>query len=130
MLFFIISFLGFCQADTPHLTRSQCKQLIINHKPAADVDYQPGIDVKGNPVVPADISPPKNYGLGDNVEIDIGSRHKRVAPRTPSRLRNSDVSFGTVNITKDGKVYINGEVVGDTQREELEEHCRELYPDL
>ncbi|HIC81294.1 MAG TPA: hypothetical protein EYP07_10060, partial [Kiloniellaceae bacterium] len=43
-------------AEQPYLTitRADCQRL-VRHLPAADVAYQPGVDVRGRPVAPADL---------------------------------------------------------------------------
>ena len=45
------------QADTIVMDQSLCKYL-VEHKADADVEYQPGIDVHGKPVVGADLDEP------------------------------------------------------------------------
>lgn len=43
---------------TPDLDPETCKQL-VTHQPAPGVEYKPGIDVQGKPVVEADLTKPQ-----------------------------------------------------------------------
>ena len=45
------------QAQTIVLDQSLCKYM-VEHRPAADVEYQDGVDVHGDPVVGADLNEP------------------------------------------------------------------------
>lgn len=51
---------------------SDCRR-IVKHVPSADVAYKVGVDVHGNPVVPADVEPALGgIKLPDEVVIDFG----------------------------------------------------------
>jgi hypothetical protein len=52
------------------ITKRDCKRL-IRHQARADVAYQPGVDVRGNPVVPADASGGFKIPLPDVFEFNI-----------------------------------------------------------
>src|SRR5271168_4053724 len=43
------------------ITRDMCNQASVQYQPAPDVAYQPGVDVYGRPVAPADLP---NSGAG------------------------------------------------------------------
>lgn len=47
-----------------------CRQ-IVTHEPADDVAYLPGVDVSGNPVVPADLGGGYGITAPEEVTIDI-----------------------------------------------------------
>lgn len=53
------------------ISKADCSRL-INHVPDADVAYQPGVDVKGRKVAPADVAGTPQIKLPDKVTIDIG----------------------------------------------------------
>lgn len=138
---------------TTPLSREECQQLIIDHKLDdsinGKVDYESGVDVTGKSVVPADLTPPKSYGFDKNSHnggVDIGleiplRKMTKIHPQrgpNPTRstnyarevIRQSDASVGFVRIKPDGSVYINGEKVGDEEREHLSNQCRQMYPNL
>ena len=56
----------------PLVVRTEDCQKIVTHVPADDVAYTPGVDVSGNPVVPADLG--GGYGMitaPEEVTLDI-----------------------------------------------------------
>lgn len=50
---------------------SDC-QRIVSHRPSADVEYKPGVDVHGKAVVPADLGGGHGIALPESVDIQIG----------------------------------------------------------
>ena len=98
------------------------------YEPAPDVAYQPGVDVEGNPVVPADIegsSPPLlgpdheyrvdlTLPLGDAVDTPLGSGAERV--------KDSDIAIGKVTV-RDGRTYFNGQPLDDESEHALAVAC-------
>lgn len=58
--------------DAPkvRITKRDC-QRIVRHQASADVAYKPGVDVRGNPVVPADASGGFTIPLPDVFEFNI-----------------------------------------------------------
>ena len=52
------------------ITRQDC-QRVVRHRPSADVAYQPGVDVRGNPVVAADTAGSFTIPLPDVFEFNI-----------------------------------------------------------
>ena len=58
-------------ADVYTVTTQDCRQ-IVTHVPADDVAYVPGVDVSGNPVVPADLG--GGYGITAPEEVTINIR--------------------------------------------------------
>lgn len=57
-------------AEPLTVTTESCRQ-IVTHVPADDVTYQPGVDVRGKPVVPADIGGGYGITVPDEITIDI-----------------------------------------------------------
>jgi hypothetical protein len=96
--------------------------------PGPDVAYQPGVDVEGNPVVPADdessspplLGPDHEYRvdltlpLGDAVETPPGSGAERV--------KDSDLAIGNVTV-RDGRIYFNGQPLDDESEHALAVAC-------
>src|SRR4051812_10791297 len=59
------------KAETVALPAGACRQL-VQHVPADDVTYKPGVDVHGKAVVPADLGGGSNITMPDQVDIQIG----------------------------------------------------------
>lgn len=126
------------------LTRQHCADLLINNKANSSINYQPGIDSRGRKVAPADInaSPtPQNYGIGDEVHINLQGYLGKFAPSFPTHpqgtkdfinpvIENSEVSIGKIDVHKDGKVWINGIPTFDKDQAQIEAACRQRFPDL
>lgn len=126
------------------ITRDNCAQIIINNKANSSVNYQPGVDTRGRKVVPADLagSPAtKNYGLGDEVHINLQGylgKFTRKFPTPPQGrtdfvnpvIENSEVGIGKIDVHKDGKIWINGIPAFDEDQAKIEAACRKKFPDL
>jgi hypothetical protein len=77
-------------ADTLTLSTSDCRRL-VQHVPSDDVTYKPGVDVRGKPVVPADLGGDSPIVLPEEINIQIGIdladrlalRGARGTPTTP-----------------------------------------------
>lgn len=107
--------LSISQADCSHLT---------GYIPAADVAYQPGVDVRGNRVAPADIGGGGNWALPDEIvidlEVDLAQRYG--IPHTPG-LYSGTVPLGQV-VVKGGRAYVNDQPVTDEDQHELAIACQ------
>jgi hypothetical protein len=58
------------EAPKVRITKKDCRRL-VRHQASADVAYKPGVDVRGNAVVPADISGGFTIPLPDVFEFNI-----------------------------------------------------------
>ena len=58
-------------AETVTLSTGDCRKL-VQHVPADDVTYKPGVDVRGKPVVPADLGSGSAITIPDKINIQIG----------------------------------------------------------
>lgn len=93
--------------------------------PANGAAYQPGVDARGRPVVPAE-GPggsanwlPIGETLTLDLTIDLVERYgQRVPPGT-------SLPLGTIEL-RDGRVWFNGQPVSGYDREVLWESCRRL----
>ena len=52
------------------ITANDC-QRVVAHVAAADVEYRPGVDVRGRKVTPADLGGGAPIGLPDEIAFDI-----------------------------------------------------------
>ena len=92
------------------MTRGDCKRLVV-HQPGPDVAYQPGIDVRGQAVAPAE--------TGGNTPIELSDRLGAGRPAAEAR-----VLIGTIEL-RAGRVYFNGRLLEDQAEAELAAKCRE-----
>ena len=86
-------------------------RLVPIHKPAADVAYQPGVDVDGNAVAPADL--PSSGGIILPAEIGINLRVPLadvLGAATPRFLGDAGVDVGQVTVNRQtGALFYNGQ---------------------
>ena len=81
-------------------------QTLVNHKPMAGVAYQPGVDVKGNAVVPADVNAAQ-FKVPDIIKVPLTiDLAKRVASLTGTGIQ-MDGNMGMLEIHENGKVMYN-----------------------
>jgi hypothetical protein len=62
---------SFASAETVKLSTGDCTKL-VQHRPADDVTYKPGVDVRGKAVAPADLGGGYNMQIPDEINIQIG----------------------------------------------------------
>lgn len=109
------------------VSKRDCDRL-VEYQQAPGVEYQPGVDVHGRPVAPADlgggynIKPPEIIVIP--IEILIQDRFNIPAN---SVLWDAKAQVGTV-IVKGNQVYYEGQLLGDPETAALAELCREHYP--
>lgn len=106
------------------ISKAECRNL-VRHVPSADVEYQPGVDVHGKPVKPADLEPSR-IKLPDEITIDITVEVFEFLERDPPRgLGESAAKIGTV-VLKNGVVTFNGEALTTEEEAAVVAVCREL----
>ncbi len=92
---------------SPSQAAETCLRL-VQERQAARVEYRPGVDVNGRPVVPADL-PSAGTGLPPNIVIGLTRPLVALAPGAPAAFANSDVSVGQVAIDPlTGRAALNG----------------------
>ncbi|MBL1146108.1 MAG: hypothetical protein HND56_07185 [Pseudomonadota bacterium] len=110
------------KATEPNDLQAFCRFYIV-HEPAADVPYQPGVDVHGRPVVGADVDPsaavldvPMEFALSIDLADYLGiARPQGVQMETkpiPMRI-------------EDGRVLVNGQALSGEGQEMLRAFCAE-----
>jgi hypothetical protein len=101
-----------------------CARLRRAEAEAPGAAYRPGVDVNGDDVAPADLpggSPPKL----ENLPIEIGPNlQKRYGLAANSELGRGKRIVGLVTL-RDGRAYLNGERIGDNEREMMLAACKE-----
>jgi len=114
-------------AENLKLTKRVCNKA-VRHVPTADATYQPGVDVRGRPVAPADIGGgsairlPDSYSI--NLEIDLFQNFG--IPLDP-RLQGTDLSVGRIDI-RGNDVYFNGQPLQDDAERAFVALCQERFP--
>lgn len=105
------------------VSRRDCEQL-VKHEPAPDVAYQPGVDVHGNAVEPADLNGGTQLKLPEVIYIplEVLILDKYGIPAN-SVLYEAKAQVGIVEVRGD-KVYYEGQLLNDPETVALEEACR------
>ncbi len=131
-------------AGAIRISRLDCQRL-VRHLTRPDVAYRPGVDVRGEHVMPADVAPRARPRLPDTIVIPITvDVCQRVDPVTGRKLcRTAEAGLigpaeaefkrryeaitdvGTVTVADDGRrVYFNGEPLTDEQAALVHEACQ------
>ena len=101
-------------------------QRLVQHTPSADVAYKPGVDVRGNPVAPADlpgqarITAPNEITF--NLTLDLLKQYGIASdsPLAPS----GEATIGTVKYDiAAGRLTFNGEPLTDPEQSVLAAGC-------
>lgn len=110
------------------ITPSNCL-LLTQHVPDADVEYQPGLDARGNKVVPADIGNNSNLGLGENgfsfYMTHDALRENSIADQYGlGDAQEGKIILGQVTV-KDGDVLWNGTSLKEADKNRVYMLCAE-----
>ena len=108
------------------VTRQDCSRVTI-HRPSADVQYQPGVDVYGRSVAPADLGGGSSITIPDQIDINIGIKLDEKYGLGSGGFYSSDASIGKVTV-KDGAMYWNGKRMDEVDQHALAEACRKAFP--
>ena len=106
------------------ISRKDCQRL-VNHEPAPDVTYQPGADVHGRPVAPADLGGGQQIQLPDviYIPIEVLIQDKYGIPAN-SVLYDATALVGVVSV-RGNQVYFEDQPLTDPEIVALEEACRD-----
>ena len=113
------------------ISRADCAQLVVRHKPGPDVRYRAGRDVYGRQVAPAgapgqpSLQSPGAYVLGPEtytIELELDLRQFLGLATIPGL--NPNLRPGRITVI-DGRVYFNGRPLDDPRRFQVVEACRE-----
>ncbi len=109
---------------------------VTAHEPADDVAYQPGVDVNGNAVAPADLNASGRIDYdADDIVISIGNPLVATAGVVGDQTAfvaaggridtfGADSSVGSITLRND-EVYFNGQRITDNERRAIAEACAE-----
>jgi len=110
------------------ISRADCRAL-VKHVPDPSVAYQPGVDVRGKKVKPADLGGGSSWQVPESITIDIMiDIADKFGIGTGGRFKGeASIAAVTVN-TKTGEVLLDGKPVGDAATEAaVAKACRETY---
>ena len=109
LLFLLVLWAFPVRAEIIKTTPSECRFLTA-HQPDSDVAYKPGVDVRGKPVVSADINA-SNFELPDVVQVplsvDLIERIRDTADQFPGVM--VEVDYGILEIHRDGRILYDGQ---------------------
>lgn len=119
-----------CLANAAHeaaVDPALCRAL-IKHVPDADVAYQPGVDVHGNPVAPADLPGAPQMQLPDQIKIPLTLNLAKTLNLNTSAYpyrqlgTGTEAQLGTLTVEGD-HVLFNGQPISDAQQDKLSVLC-------
>ncbi len=130
-LFLLVAALAATQAvahekkATVAIARANCARLVA-HVPDPDVAYQPGVDVYGREVAPADLGGAPRIELPETIliDIEIDLLQRFGIPANPV-LYDPDAEVGEVAY-RDGRFTFNGQPLQDQAQAELAARCQEV----
>ncbi len=125
-LVFCLAKEAWAEALELRISRADCARL-VTHVPSDDVGYQPGVDVRGRPVAPADLDATPALELPDSyrVRIEVDSDDRFGIPATAGNY-DADIAIGEALVEADGRVLFNGQPLQSEAASELGRRCREL----
>lgn len=106
------------------VSRQDCERL-VRHEPAPDVAYQPGVDVHGNAVAPADLGGGVQLELPDviYIPIEVFLQDKYGIPAN-SVLYNARAQVGVVEV-RGNQVFYEDQLLNDPETAALEAVCHD-----
>ena len=114
---------GPADADTSkaQVSKRDCKRL-VRHSPGADVEYKPGVDVRGRKVAAADAGGAPKLRLPNVFEFDL-----KFAPISSGLLKDTEMAVGKVRFdVKSGRLTYDGQPLNDAQQADLGRQCRQM----
>lgn len=117
-------------AETVVVTQADCDALTA-YEPSEDVTYQPGVDVDGNAIAPADLDDSGQLHLAKDreywfdVSVPLNQAIDIDADSSLAPVGQSDIYVGSVSV-KDGQVFFDGQPLGSEEAHALAEACRKM----
>lgn len=107
-------------ANKPVLDDNTCRTLQA-YRPDPSVDYKPGADVHGKPVIGADLSP-SVIQPPEEITFDIGLDVAQYTGLSSPNVEHT-ATIGKVTVKKDGSMLFNGQPVEGPEAEALRALC-------
>lgn len=106
------------------ISKNDCA-LLVAHQPSPDVAYQPGVDVNGRPVVPADLPGSPQIAIPEDIAIDITvDIQRRYGLSNNSPMFRPEVRVGTVIVKPDGSATFEGQPLTSPEQQALSSLCQ------
>lgn len=107
------------------ISKRDCRHLVVTHQASGDVAYKPGVDVRGNPVAPADLDGGYQWIAPDQIEFDLAFNPLRNTGLDADAFANTNVNLGTVKYDiLSGRLTLNGRPLADPLLAVIESQCR------
>lgn len=107
------------------VSRHDCARL-VEHRARADVEYKPGVDVRGRPVKPADLNPGPVIGVPQSFSFDANIDLKKFGVSSNSVLFQPSAGVGKIMVEDGGRrVLYDGQSLGNREQEALVALCRQ-----
>ena len=108
------------------ITRADCARL-VEHVPAPDVAYQPGVDAYGRAVAPADLNGGTTIQVPEtlHIPIEIDLQQRLGIPANPA-LYETDIPIGEV-VYRNGRLTFEGRPLQDEAAAELSRRCQNIH---
>ena len=106
------------------IAKSDCIR-IVEHHPSADVAYQPGVDVRGKKVVPADVeaSPNLRNIVPEVIEFPVALNPLKGGA---ARFGETSLEVGKVSFDmKSRRATFNGKALTRSETRRISKKCRE-----
>ena len=108
------------------LTREDCQRL-TRYVPDPGVAYQPGVDVNGRAVAPADLGGAPALQIPETIQITIYiDLQDRLGFPANDKNFEADALLGVVTLGPDGRAFFNGQPLQDEEQYELSRRCQEI----
>ena len=113
------------EAVPVRVDRDACAR-VVAYVPDPGVAYQPGVDVNGRPVAPADLPGSTQLQLPDSfvISLELDLRHSVYPVPGPKGL-DPKVQLGIITV-EGNRVFYNGQPLDDGEQARLAAACRDF----
>lgn len=107
------------------IDRDTCRRIARPHRPAGDVAYREGVDVRGKPVAPADLPGSYRFQTPETIEFDLAFNPLANTAVDREAFANTGTAIARVAVdVATGEVRIDGKTVGPEGETAILERCR------
>jgi hypothetical protein len=108
------------------VSKTNCSR-ITKYVAEQDVTYNPGVDVRGNPVAPADLDEQK-IKIPDTIYINLAIPFKDLLNNYNPKFKNAEVYVGVIEYNiGSGKMLYNGQELSDPALNAIAQECQKKY---
>lgn len=121
MVIFLAAAAGAQAQATVRVSEQDCSRL-VKHVASADVNYQPGVDVNGNSVAPADLNSGSQIAMPDVISFPLTLDLSERLGLSSDII--AEPVLGDVKVTSGGQVTFNGKPLTSDEQRELAQKCQ------